>query len=1249
MNMRKLLLTFTSVISAAVMSFTVCAEPFAAYAAAEQTGTQIIPLNGYTDIEIRSEQDFLDFAESCTLDSNTLGKRYILCCNLILSDMKPIPTFSGIFDGNGHSITGLRIENSGSEQGLFRYVEKEGQIKNLTVKGRIAPSGSASECGGIAGVNRGRIFGCTFSGMVSGKERCGGIAGVNEETGLISSCTADGLVQSKHYTGGIAGENKGVIISCTNSASVNISAVDETIDIENINTEDIYSAERIADITDEGGIAGYSCGTVQACKNYGSIGYRHVGYNAGGIIGRQDGYVSGCENYGTVNGRKDTGGIVGQAEPHVSLLFSESSLNKLRTQLDELNVLIDRTVSDADSHSEEIGGRWEEINGGLESARSSLDSFLGQTEDIINENVDSINELSSRAADLVDMAAPAADSFENASDIMSQSLADLSEAARLMGEASDTAGEGMDEIFPALADMSEAVDSFSDASASLDLALGDLQRSVGDEHLMQSAVSEMEMSIQQLASSVGTISAASSRFMTALNGLSNDPQIAAYKDLIRIQLNRLSASAARFSESLRNTEYTLSVIRIMIESGIAGIDAYRPYIQEIVGYFSNGSVYDIFDSISSVISNVSAIMASQAVLDMKQELTMVREELGFGLNGLGSASSLFSSSAGQMSDQTDIAALFGFIDHLKDANSSMGNSAEPASSLIDRITESWDYFDEASATLTAAVYLAGDAADKASDSVTNIKDGIRQINDILDYFSGKSKIEFTGAGDGLISARSELSSSLKELIELSGDFGETAESAVHELSEDFRLINEKAAQVSDTVLDLVDELDERSTDISDYTEDISSEDSAGRSDGKIDRCRNYGQINGDLCVGGIAGSMAVEYDFDPEGDIETVGNRSFNFMYQTKTVIRDSVNYGEIISKKGRTGGIAGEMSTGCLIGCTGLGDVSSTDGEYSGGIAGKSEAAIFGSSAKCRVSGREYVGGIAGYSHDMSGCRSFVVINDGAERIGAVAGYADGENTDNIFIDGGVGGIDGISYLGKAYPVPYDEIGELENVPEEFFDLELVFTAKGETVEKISVNYGSSLAEERIPSVPERDGVFGRWEEYDYDSITFSAEIEAVYSKYVTSLESAQKRENGLPVIVLEGRFTDSDCLEAKAADGANGSEAEAWDITIPRDGSDTHTVRYLSEIKPSRAAVTVTEDGIARSADAEIDGQYLVISVSGNNISISAEKKSGVSPAIVTSAAAIIIAVIILIIKRSKVGESKKSVKTKNDLYFP
>lgn len=1185
-------------------------------------------------VSISTAEDFSEFAKSCVLDSNTRNKQYILEADIVLpADFKPIPAFCGIFDGNGYTISGLDLTASGSDMGLFRYIEKEGTVKNLRVMGRIVPAGSGKECGGIAGVNRGKIFNSSFSGMVSGKECCGGIAGINSETGLIAACSTEGLVQARRYTGGIAGRNHGTVINCTNNSAVNVTVFDESISIENIDINDIYSAENAADITDEGGIAGYSSGAVQSCKNNGNVGYIHVGYNVGGIVGRQDGYVSGCENYGVINGRKDVGGIVGQAEPHISLLFSERSVDKLRTQLDEMNAIIDKTLNDANAQSAEISEDWDEMCGRLERARNAADDFLGKTDDIINADIDAINEISSRVTDLVDMAAPAAESFEKGSDDMADALEKLSEAAQLISEALDVSDQGTDMLFPILSDMSDSVASFSDASSSLDSAFDELQSSVGDEQQMENALRNISSSVQSMSAALGNISSASSRLMNALNAFMNDPSTDSDKQAIRDALDRLSAASERFADKIKNSgdSWDGNIGDIGDIDDITNINEYLKNVSDII---SDESLGEIFGCLSDITEHLSNIISSEAAKNLSEEIKKVSSDLGSGLDSLGSAGNDFSSAVNDAGNQTNVSGLFGFVNYLRQTNKDIGGSLGSADSIIRHITESWDYFDEASASLAAAVCLAEEASDNAKASSESIKNALAQIGDILEYFSGKNRIEFKGADESLISARNKLSDRLGDITDMGGYFGDTANTAVNVISDDLRLINSKAAEISDTLLDLADELSETSADISDYTEDISAEDSIGRSDGKIDRCKNAGQVNGDLCAGGIAGSMAVEYDFDPEGDIETVGSRSINFMYRSKTVIRDSENLGEIISKKGRAGGIAGEVSTGCLINCRGFGRVSSTDGDYTGGVAGKSDAAIHGCSAKCRISGNDYVGGISGTARDMVNCKSFVVIEDGIERVGAIAGWSDfeGEISGNTCIDGsGIGAVDGISYAGIAYPVQYDMMINTDGTPREFRSLTLTFAAKDSIVKTVDFNYGGSLAESDIPAVPEVSGCFGEWEDFDYENMTFSATVSAVYTKYVTAIGSAEKRENGLPIFIAEGSFTSNDALTAE--ESSHGGSEEMWDITIPDDGSAEHILRYLPEMAPKRAIVTVTENGAEKSVKADIDGQYLVISVTGNAVSIRLTEKSYANAVISAAAsAAAATAVLLIIIHRRK-----------------
>ena len=180
--------------------------------------------------------DFLSFAQNCRLDSYSDGLTVELKSDIDLSDVSfySIPYFDGIFNGNGHKISGVTINDEGSVRGFFRYVTNNAEINDLTVYADIAPSGSRSVVGGIAGSNSGRISNCTFSGSVSGADKIGGIAGVNTSEGVIIYCKSKGVVFGSHFVGGIAGENQGVIEECVNSAEVNTTVQQNSVDISDI-------------------------------------------------------------------------------------------------------------------------------------------------------------------------------------------------------------------------------------------------------------------------------------------------------------------------------------------------------------------------------------------------------------------------------------------------------------------------------------------------------------------------------------------------------------------------------------------------------------------------------------------------------------------------------------------------------------------------------------------------------------------------------------------------------------------------------------------------------------------------------------------------------------------------------------------------------------------------------------------------------------------------------------------------------
>ena len=342
----------------------------------------------YAAIEISTEEDLRKLAENCVLDSWSRDKKVILQNDIVLSMASEfsIPTFAGIFDGGGYTISNVKLTGNGSTVGLFRYVQEGAKIRNLTVTGEVSPSGSQDQVGGIVGVNYGSIENCNFAGNVIGDTNVGGIAGVNAESGEIRRCTSSGNVIGNHSAGGIVGNNHGVLNNCSNSGDINTYSTEVTYDLDDItmdNLEQINSTSNVAAHTDTGGIAGISDGKIYYCSNSGAIGYQHVGYNTGGIVGRlHQGYLQNCTNTGHVQGRKDVGGIVGQMEPFLEIQYLSDKLKELDTETDKFLDILDATQKDVSSYSRQTSDIAKSISNHLKDANSAGSSLTGTAHDL---------------------------------------------------------------------------------------------------------------------------------------------------------------------------------------------------------------------------------------------------------------------------------------------------------------------------------------------------------------------------------------------------------------------------------------------------------------------------------------------------------------------------------------------------------------------------------------------------------------------------------------------------------------------------------------------------------------------------------------------------------------------------------------------------------------------------------------------------------------------------------------------------
>lgn len=328
-----------------------------------------------TELHITSVEDLRKLAADCQLDSYSRDLLVILDTDLDLGGepIYPIPTFGGVFDGGGHSISGLRLATDGSHQGLFRYLQEGAEVRDLHIRGSIAPENGRCQLGGLAGVNRGSISGCSFSGSVTGLNYVGGLVG--ENYGAIRASSSAGTVSGKRMTGGIAGYNEGLIADCHNRADVN-TTIDqgalqlEDLTVTSLNALELTNAEDENVVSDSGGVVGFSKGVVQNCVNSATVGYPHFGYNVGGVAGRQSGYLTGCENRGQVYGRKDVGGVVGQMEPYLVLKESVNLLEELAL----LNYKLNLASGTLGTMSEEMEGALDEID---RSGSSASDRISG--------------------------------------------------------------------------------------------------------------------------------------------------------------------------------------------------------------------------------------------------------------------------------------------------------------------------------------------------------------------------------------------------------------------------------------------------------------------------------------------------------------------------------------------------------------------------------------------------------------------------------------------------------------------------------------------------------------------------------------------------------------------------------------------------------------------------------------------------------------------------------------------------------
>ena len=300
--------------------------------------------------------------------NNNLSACYKLTANIDLNgeDFTPLGnaesgTFSGIFDGNGFTISNLNVF-SGKFAGLFGC--NEGTIKNVKLSG-IYVYGTRY-IGGVVGQNTtlGSVFNCSVSsGDIEADDGineiyAGGIIGYNE--GFVEGTFSNNAnlkinnESSSAVAGGIIGKNNSVysvnITDSTNTGNISVSGSKNTycgglvgintsaVEITNSTNTGNVSYSYTTSYSYSGGFVGYNDNgaiTITNSTNTGNVSSSYTDSYSyfGGFVGYNSGYltITDCTNSGNVLSSYDypsfSGGFVGYNSGDLTITNSTNTGN----------------------------------------------------------------------------------------------------------------------------------------------------------------------------------------------------------------------------------------------------------------------------------------------------------------------------------------------------------------------------------------------------------------------------------------------------------------------------------------------------------------------------------------------------------------------------------------------------------------------------------------------------------------------------------------------------------------------------------------------------------------------------------------------------------------------------------------------------------------------------------------------------------------------------------------------------------
>jgi len=1029
----------------------------------------------YEEIKISTPDDLVNLAQNCIDDTWSKNKKIILTNDIDMAGISfdGIPYFAGIFDGAGYVINNFEPSGELSNSGFIAHLSSDGQVLDLEVSGNIMQTGTQSVVGGIAGINEGTISNCTYRGVIEATNKIGLIAGANTESGIIKGCVAYGKSLGTTFVGGICGMNEGIIKDCENKSLVNTVYSDnivttdevETI-LENIiMTGDINSMTNTTYITDIGGICGYSSGYIYSCTNSASVGYEAVGYNIGGIAGRSCGLIKESSNRADIYGRKDVGGIVGQIEPYIEIVFTKDSITKLQDDLDDLDSLVNKTLNDGNSYSSETNEKLQSLSNALQNASTNADTIAnGMTEyadDAINQNNSNVSALDS-------------------------------------------------------------------ASSNADKAIDDLEN--------------------------------------ATNNLKNS-------------INNLSDKANDFVNDNKVSDEDKKAIQNDIDS----LDA-----------------------------------SSDELSSLTDEL---KNELGY-------------------NEET------GEYDGEKDVDAAKDTGLEILSIVTDDLTPAYNDLTAMIAKYASNIDTSNleDALSNVGTNINNMPNTVSTLSDIISNLEDSTNLNISKVGGEVRQAETNLYGNMQSISSLIGDISNSVNSNVNSLNSDISAISDKFKNIMDDFTGVIEEstdttsIDEKITDSSEN--DMEEDDTSNVTSGRVTACTNKGTVSAGLSGAGIAGTVGIESDFDPESDITSIGQKSSQYELNVRCIVDLCINEGQVTCSKNYAAGIVASLEMGLVETSENYADVTSDSGDYVGGVVAYGLGTVKENLAKCELSGEKYVGGIVGYGTIIKDSYSMIRIKSASQYYGAIAGAVEELNEDDIsnnffvkekdfgiedYVYGAVSGIDRVSYENMATAIDFESLADNESIPDKFKQIVVVFKADGKEIKRITAEYGKGLSD--IPDVPSKDFHNGYWSDTDFSALTSDESVEAIYDLDITTIASSLRRNEKQSVFVAASAFDNDAVLNVEEI--ISNEMAERYRVTFDLAKENEVEIRFLPNNDEYKdISIKINENGEEISKEYTTIGEYIVFDVSSSDFEVTINYTYGILHNIPSFYIAIFAVIIIILL---------------------